>query len=84
MTAENILQAGRPVSVPFCHEANSRQRILVVEDDSTLQRFNTEGLTYSGYQMNAAEDGAAAPRMTKSSTQWFLPFGRRSSPRPQK
>ena len=39
---------------------NSRQQILVVEDDRTVRRINTEVLTYSGYLVDAVEDGAAA------------------------
>jgi two-component system response regulator MprA len=41
-------------------QRNPRQRILVVEDDSAIRQINTEALTYSGYQVDAAEDGAAA------------------------
>lgn len=37
-----------------------RQRILVVEDEPVLRRLNTEVLVYSGYQVDAAEDGRAA------------------------
>lgn len=36
------------------------RRILVVEDDEELLRLNTEVLAQSGYQVDAAEDGAAA------------------------
>jgi two-component system alkaline phosphatase synthesis response regulator PhoP len=32
----------------------------VVEDDPLIRRLNSEVLTYSGYQVDAAEDGAAA------------------------
>jgi DNA-binding response OmpR family regulator len=39
---------------------NSRQRILVVEDDPDIRRMNTEVLTCSGYQVDAAGDGDAA------------------------
>jgi len=39
---------------------NPRQRILVVEDDATIRRVNTEVLTCSGYHVDTAEDGAAA------------------------
>jgi len=39
---------------------NSRQRILVVEDDPDIRRLNTEILIYSGYQVDAAESGLAA------------------------
>ena len=60
MTTENILQAGTPISAPLQIEPNLRQRILVVEDDADIRRLNTEVLIYSGYQVDSAEDGAAA------------------------
>lgn len=39
---------------------NSRQRILVVEDDAPIRRVNADVLTCSGYHVDAAGDGAAA------------------------
>ena len=39
---------------------NLRQRILVVDDEPLIRRLNTEVLTYSGYLVDAAQDGAAA------------------------
>jgi DNA-binding response OmpR family regulator len=59
MTAKNS-QADEPASAPLCREPNPPKRILVVEDDAAIRRVNTEILTYSGYQVHAAEDGAAA------------------------
>jgi CheY-like chemotaxis protein len=56
----SVPQVGEPASVPPHREPNSRQRILVVEDDTAVRRVNTEVLTHSGYQVDAAEDGAAA------------------------
>jgi DNA-binding NtrC family response regulator len=41
-------------------EPNSRQRILVIEDDPDIRRLNTEVLIYSGYQVDAANGGIAA------------------------
>jgi len=35
-------------------------RILVVEDDRDLRRLNAEALTFYGYHVDAAEDGALA------------------------
>ena len=60
MTMKNILQVSEPDSAPPHCEPNLRQRILVVEDDAAIRRVNTEILTCSGYQVDAAEDGAAA------------------------
>ena len=37
-----------------------RQRILVVDDDLLIRRINTEMLVLSGYDVDAAENGAAA------------------------
>jgi DNA-binding response OmpR family regulator len=48
--------------------ANSRQRILVVDDEAMIRRLNTEVLTYSGYLVDAAEDGAAAWEAIQSNT----------------
>jgi DNA-binding response OmpR family regulator len=42
------------------YPANPCQHILVVEDDPAIRRLNTEVLTYSGYRVDAAADGAAA------------------------
>jgi two-component system response regulator MprA len=55
MTAKSISQFETP-SEPLL----PRQRILVVDDDSMIRRMNTEALTYSGYEVDAAEDGATA------------------------
>jgi DNA-binding response OmpR family regulator len=35
-------------------------RILVVDDDVCIREFSTEFLTHSGYEVDAAEDGAVA------------------------
>jgi DNA-binding response OmpR family regulator len=43
-----------------CANENNRQRLLVVEDDPNIRRLNTEILIYSGYQVDAAENGLAA------------------------
>ncbi|HSY18152.1 MAG TPA: response regulator [Candidatus Acidoferrales bacterium] len=60
MTAKSISQF-EPAAEPLPNrQPNSRQRILVVDDDSMIRRMNTETLTYSGYEVDAAEDGATA------------------------
>jgi DNA-binding NtrC family response regulator len=41
-------------------ESNLPQRILMVDRDPLIRRVNSEVLIYSGYQVDAAEDGAAA------------------------
>jgi PleD family two-component response regulator len=60
MPAKSILKSDEPASAPPQREPNPRQRILVVEDDAVIRRVNVEVLTYSGYHVDAAEDGAAA------------------------
>jgi len=60
MTTKNILQVSEPDSAPLHREPNPRQRILVVEDDAAIRRVNTEILICSGFQVDTAEDGAAA------------------------
>jgi hypothetical protein len=52
---------------PLRHQPNFRQRILVVDDDPLIRRLNSEVLIYSGYQVNAADDGAAARRPAEPS-----------------
>lgn len=42
------------------HQPNFRQRILVVDDEPLIRRLHSEVLIYSGYQVDAANDGAAA------------------------
>ena len=60
MNTKSFPQVGEPASAPPHREPNPRQRILVVDDDALVRRLNTEILTYSGYQVDAVEDGAAA------------------------
>jgi DNA-binding response OmpR family regulator len=47
------------VASPTRIPANPFQRILVVEDDAVIRRLNALVLVRSGYQVDAAEDGAA-------------------------
>jgi DNA-binding response OmpR family regulator len=47
-------------TAPLQRQPNLRQRILVVEDDPLIRRLNSEVLIYSGYQVDAADDGAIA------------------------
>lgn len=41
-------------------QSNPPDRILVVEDDASIRQLNTERLRDSGYEVDAAENGAAA------------------------
>ena len=63
MTTKNEFPA---VNVPRAtshhqpHSPNPPQRILVVENDADIRRLNIEVLTHAGYQVDAADSGAAA------------------------
>jgi two-component system chemotaxis response regulator CheY len=60
MTPKNRLPADEPPALPLERQLNSRQRILVVDDDGDIRRVNTEVLVDSGYEVDAAADGALA------------------------
>jgi len=45
---------------PFQFQAKLPCRILVVEDDTDIRRYSAQALMGSGYDVEAAEDGAAA------------------------
>jgi DNA-binding response OmpR family regulator len=60
MRAKKISLADGPARAPLQGEPTPRQRILVVEDDAAIRQVNSEVLTHSGYQVDVAEDGAAA------------------------
>jgi DNA-binding response OmpR family regulator len=49
----------KAANAPAQGQANPPHRILVVEDDIHVRQLNTEVLTRSGYEVDAAEDGAA-------------------------
>lgn len=54
------MQNGELASALFQLSPNPRQRIVVVDDEEDLRRFNTEVLRPSFDEVNAAADGAAA------------------------
>ena len=49
-----------PASTPLQSQTNPPDHILVVEDDDFFRRLNTQVLVRSGYEVDAATDGAAA------------------------
>jgi DNA-binding response OmpR family regulator len=55
-----ILQAGERASAPLKAQTSTPHRILVVEDDISLRRLNTQVLSRSGYEVDGAADGAIA------------------------
>jgi len=67
MTANKSLQTGASASAALQCQTNPPQRILVVDDDADIRRLNFEVLTESGYQVDAAKDGAAAWQALNSS-----------------
>jgi two-component system alkaline phosphatase synthesis response regulator PhoP len=60
MKDNKISQAGELSSTPLQFQTNPPHRILMVEDDISVSLLNTEILTRSGYEVDAAKDGAAA------------------------
>ena len=54
------VRAGTWSTAPFQREPTLPYRILVVDDDPLICRLNREVLIYSGYQVDATNDGAAA------------------------
>jgi len=60
MTVKNTSKAEAPASALFQRDPNHGRRILVVEDEGDLRQLNAEVLIDAGYQVEVAEDGAAA------------------------
>jgi DNA-binding response OmpR family regulator len=63
MNSDQIRPACAPAarhSAPLQYQTNPPHRILVVEDDESVRVLNTQALKRSGYEVEAAEDGAAA------------------------
>jgi len=68
MNESMISQIAEPVGEPQQHYANASKRILVVDDDEDIRRLNTEVLSCSGYEVDAAEDGSVAWDALQSSS----------------
>jgi two-component system alkaline phosphatase synthesis response regulator PhoP len=60
MSPKYISDFNDPICEPFHGQSNSRQRILVVEDEHDLRQSTAEGFTNAGYHVDVAEDGAIA------------------------
>ena len=60
MTVKLIASFDDPNIEPHQSLTNSHQRILVVEDEQDLRQLTAEVLIDAGYQVDVAEDGAAA------------------------
>jgi len=61
MKGNGISQAeGERANAPLRAQTKPTRRILVVEDDISLRRLNTQMLTCSGYEVDGAADGTIA------------------------
>jgi DNA-binding response OmpR family regulator len=58
--AATNISRGESASVPPQSQTSPPHRILVVEDDIFIRQLSTEVLIHSGYEVDAAADGAAA------------------------
>ena len=61
MKESKILPAKGPAREAIQWPTNVPPRILVVEDDADIRRLNTEVLSDSGYQVDAAKDSQSSP-----------------------
>jgi DNA-binding response OmpR family regulator len=60
MKGNEISHTGEPASTALQPQTNPPDHILVAEDDVFFRRLNTQVLKRSGYEVDAAADGAAA------------------------
>lgn len=72
MNDDRTAHAARPVGAPARRETSPPWRILVVDEDKDICQFSTEVLICSGYQVDAAEDGAAARETLRPNHDHFL------------
>ncbi len=60
MKDKKVMPITNSASTPLASPTSPPSCILVAEDDGYIRRLNTEVLTGSGYDVDAAEDGAVA------------------------
>jgi CheY-like chemotaxis protein len=60
MTDSDISPEGKPKSRPRPKRTRKPKRILLAEDDAVIRQLSAEVLRQSGYQVDTAENGAAA------------------------
>jgi two-component system OmpR family response regulator len=60
MSPKYISDMNGPICEPFHGPSNFRHHILVVEDERDFRQLTAEVLIDAGYQVEVAEDGAAA------------------------
>jgi DNA-binding response OmpR family regulator len=63
MISQQTSEKGQSAGTRFKGHLNPRQRILVVDDDPDIRRFNMEILARAGYHVEVAADGAFAWEM---------------------
>jgi len=60
MKGNPVLAAHEPASTPLASQTYPRQRILVADDDGAVRDVTAKLLKRCGYEVDTAEDGAAA------------------------
>jgi len=59
MSGDIASQDGEPAGGPIQCQTNATHRILVVEDEPDIRRFNAQVLIHSGFKVDTAKDGHA-------------------------
>ena len=59
MKNSTTLYCGEPADAQALREIKPPHRILVLDDDSVIREISAKALTRSGYEVDAADDGAA-------------------------
>jgi two-component system alkaline phosphatase synthesis response regulator PhoP len=60
MKSDEIRQTGETANAALRCQSSPPHRILVVEDEPTIRKLNSEILVRHGYDVDAVEDGAVA------------------------
>jgi two-component system OmpR family response regulator len=68
MDQDNHAQDGVPAFVTVPSQKGSPSRILLVDDDRDIRELFTKVLMYSGYEVDAAADGADAWNILQNKT----------------
>jgi len=72
MSSKHISNFSDPICEPYHGGLNPRPRILVVEDELDLRQLSAEVLIDAGYQVDVAQDGAAAWSALRLSQYYLL------------
>jgi DNA-binding response OmpR family regulator len=60
MNDQPVFPEGEPGRATSRSQAEAPPRVLVVDDDSCIRELSAQTLSFSGYRVECAEDGAAA------------------------